>query len=79
MIIPEVLTTIEFSNHTESIKVLYLADDDFRALCNDYCTSQLFIEKYKEKAAENLQCQQEYEELSLELKTEILHYIKEKE
>ncbi|MBS7234002.1 hypothetical protein KHA90_23630 [Flavobacterium psychroterrae] len=79
MVIPEALNTEKFAEHKDSIRILYLADDDFRIMCNDYCTSKIYIEKCKEKIQENAEYKVEYEHLFTELEKEILRYIKNNE
>lgn len=75
MSIPKILNNEKFSKYMESIIVLYLADDEFKTICDDYCTSKMNFEKYKEKLAEDKQCKTDYEALSLELEEEILKFI----
>lgn len=74
--IPRALNSKKFAEHMESIEILYLVDDEFKAICDDYSVSKTNMEKYKKKTEENSQYKAEYENLSLELEREILRYLK---
>ena len=76
MSIPEKLYSEKLSNYQESIKVLYLVDDDFKSICDDYCCSKLNVEKFQQKIKTNFQMKSEYENLAKELEEEIVLYIK---
>ena len=76
MLIPRELNTTQLTEHMEAISTLYLADDDFKSLCDDYCTVKISIEKFKEMSSRNLQRELEYKHLSEELENEILYYVK---
>jgi hypothetical protein len=76
MSVPDQLNNEKFSKYMESIIVLYLADDEFKTICDDYCISKMNIEKYEKKSEEDIQCKSDYETLSLELEEEILRFIK---
>jgi hypothetical protein len=75
MSIPKALHIEKFAGYIESIMVLYLADDEFKAICDDYCTSKINTEKYQKKLEEDTLCKTEYENLSQELEKEILRYL----
>jgi hypothetical protein len=75
MSIPEKLYSKKLSNYQETIKVLYLVDDNFKTMCDDYCCSKLNVEKYKQKIQENFYLKVEYENLTKELEDEIVQYI----
>ena len=75
MPIPPALDIDEFAEYKEAINRLYLIDDDFRALCDDYSMSKMHIEKWNVKSLEVKQRQIEYQQLSLELEKEILDYV----
>jgi hypothetical protein len=75
MTIPKALHNEKFSRHMESIIVLYLTDEEFKTICDDYCTSKLNIEKFSKKSEENIQCKTDYEAVALELEEEILRFI----
>jgi hypothetical protein len=79
MIIPEALNAEKFAVHKESIRILYLADDDFRILCDDYSTSKIYIDMYKKKIREDTKCKEECEDLFTELEKDILKYINDNE
>lgn len=76
MSIPDELNNEKFSKYMESIIILYLADDEFKTICDDYCISKMNIKKYDKKSEEDIQCKSDYEILSLELEEEILRFIK---
>lgn len=75
MSIPEKLYSEKLSNYQESIKVLYLVDDNFKSMCDDYCCSKLNVEKHKQKMQENFYLKAEYENLTQQLEDEIVKYI----
>jgi len=75
MPIPPALDIDEFAEYKEVINRLYLIDDDFRALCDDYSMSKMHIEKFNAKSLEDKQRKIEYQQLSLELEKEILDYV----
>lgn len=75
MSIPKKLYSEKLSKYQESITVLYLVNDDFKSMCDDYCVSKLNIEKYAKKIQENFQMKVEYENLIKELEEEILLFI----
>ncbi|MDR7371354.1 hypothetical protein [Flavobacterium aquidurense] len=75
MSIPEKLYSEKLSSYQESIKVLYLIDDDFKSMCDDYCCSKLNIEKYKQKMQQDFHMKVEYENLTKELEEDIVLYI----
>jgi hypothetical protein len=77
MTIPKALYIEKFEKFMESIIVLYLADDEFKAICDDYCTSKMNIEKYRKKSEEDTQCKSDYESLSMELEEDILRFLKD--
>jgi hypothetical protein len=76
MQIPEAFTIEPFAKYTETIKMLYLADDDFKSLCDDYIISKLNMEKYKGQSRENVFSVMEYQQLAQDLEKEILEYIR---
>lgn len=76
MTIPKALYTEKFEKFMESIIILYLADDEFKAICDDYCVSKINMEQYKKKSEEDLRWQAEYEMVAIELEEEILRFIK---
>ena len=78
MLIPQELNTTQLTEHMDAISTLYLADDDFKSVCDDYCTVKISIKKFKEMSSRNLQRELEYKHLSEELENEILYYVKNK-
>lgn len=75
MPIPEVLNIEKFASHKELIRILYLVDNDFKIMCDDYSMSKICIEKYQEKLVQDVGSKKEYEDLFVELEKEILIYI----
>jgi hypothetical protein len=75
MPIPEVLNIEKFASHKELIRILYLVDNDFKIMCDDYNMSKICIEKYQEKLVQDVGSKKEYEDLFVELEKEILIYI----
>jgi len=69
----------QFPKHAELIHRLFLDDDDFRSLCEDYFTSKMTAEKLKGKLIEDLKGEMVYLDLSSTLEKEILEYIKNRE
>jgi hypothetical protein len=78
MDIPSALNNEKFAKDMESLIVLYLADDEFKAICDDYCISKTNLEKYRQKLEEDAQCKFDYETVSKELEEEILRFIRER-
>jgi len=75
MALPDELYNAKFAEYIESIKIMYLVDDRFKTICDDYCTSKINTEKYKKKFEKDFRHKLEYENLSKELEEEILFYI----
>jgi hypothetical protein len=76
MQIPEAFNIEPFAEYTETIRMLYLADDDFKSLCDDYIISKLNMEKYRGQSRENVRSVMEYQQLAQDLEKEILEYIR---
>ena len=76
MPVPRELNTAQFVDHMDDIRILYLADEDFKSLCDDYSTVQISIEKFKETPSKDLQREVEYRHLAVELENEILYYVR---
>ena len=76
MPIPRELNTAQFAEHMDDIRILYLADEDFKSLCDDYCTVKISLEKFIGTSSNDLQRKLEYKNLSVELENEILHYVR---
>ncbi|WCT14464.1 hypothetical protein [Mucilaginibacter jinjuensis] len=75
MSFPDFLNNDRFSKYAEIIKMRYLADEDFRMLCDDYAISKIKIEKYEGRLMEDSSIKQEYEHLASELENDILRYL----
>jgi hypothetical protein len=75
MSIPDGLYNVKFAEYLESIKILYLIDDRFKIICNDYCTSKLNTQSYMRKFEKKFRQHLKFENLSKELEEEILIYI----
>ena len=76
MPIPQALNIIPFTEHLETIKMLYMADATFKTLWDDYCTTKINSEKFRWRLLEDIRSELEYEELSMDLEKEILEYLK---
>lgn len=66
-------------NHEETIRILYLVDEDFRTLCEDYYTSKIHTEKYKDQMITNKHREEEYRHLTSSLEKEIIEYLTNRE
>ncbi|WP_316636319.1 hypothetical protein [uncultured Flavobacterium sp.] len=75
MAVPKELYNAKFIEYIEPLKILYLVDDKFKMICDDYCRSQMKTEKYKKKFEKYFQHKLEFENLSKELEDEILIYL----
>ena len=67
-----------FAEHKDVIERLYLADDEFKALCDDYYTCKVNAEKLKNTVSEDKQRELEYRHLLLDLEKEILDYLQKR-
>jgi hypothetical protein len=76
MPIPRELNNAQFAEHMDAIRILYLADEDFKSLCDDYCTVRTSIEKFEGTSVRDLERASEYKHLSVDLEREILYYVK---
>lgn len=79
MSLPNELYNAKFVEYIESLKILYLVDDKFKSICDDYCNSKIKTEKYRKKFERDFHFKLEYENLSKELEEEILIYLIRKE
>lgn len=75
MPLPDQLYNSRFAQYIESIKVMYLVDDSFKTICDEYCQNEMSIENYDKKIGKQLRHKLEAENLSKELEEEILFYI----
>lgn len=79
MSLPNELYNAKFADYLDSLKILYLVDDKFKVICDDYCKSKMNAEKYKKKFEKDFLHKLESENLSKELEEEILIYLIRKE
>ncbi|KUJ60801.1 hypothetical protein AR687_15435 [Flavobacteriaceae bacterium CRH] len=79
MALPNELYNAKFAEYLDSLKILYLVDDNFKIMCDEYCMSKNNAEKYKKKFEKDFRNKLEYENLSKELEEEILIYLIRKE
>ncbi|MDW8850431.1 hypothetical protein SD960_10040 [Flavobacterium sp. MMLR14_040] len=79
MSLPNELYNSKFAEYIESLKILYLVDDKFKTMCDEYCNSKANSEKYRKKFEKDFRHKLEYENLSKELEEEILIYLIRKE
>lgn len=75
MPIPDELYNVKFADYFELIKAMYVSDDRFKIMCNDYCSSKKSVEFYRKKIEKCFRHKLEFENLSKELEEEILFYI----
>ncbi|MGO4770479.1 hypothetical protein ACEN2I_02365 [Flavobacterium sp. W22_SRS_FK3] len=75
MSVPEELYNAKFAEFMESIKILYLVDDKFKSICDEYCTSKIETVKFQKRLEKNFNQKLKLENLSKELEEEILFYI----
>lgn len=75
MSLPDELYNVKFAEYFESMRKMYLLDDRFKNMCDDYCNSIVNAEIYKKKLEKNFRQQLECENLAKELEEEILFYI----
>jgi hypothetical protein len=78
MSIPDVFYTVKFAEYIELIKILYLVDDNFKAICEEYHESKVKSLKFKEKFEKDYTSNRKYENLSQELEEELLIYLLKK-
>jgi len=65
----------KFPDHRTTIIHLYNKDGDFRTLYEDYLTSALMLEKYRQYAIKDKRAENVYSELYVELEEEIIHLL----
>jgi hypothetical protein len=73
--IPHALNISQFAEFSETIKMLYEVDEDFKTLCDDYTRSKTSFEEFKDRSLETKQMKLEYKRLSRDLEKEILDYV----
>ena len=54
MAVPKELYNAKFVDYIESLKILYLVDDKFKMVCDDYCANKLRAEKFRKKFEKSL-------------------------
>jgi len=75
----ELIFMIErFPAHQLKIIDLYKCDPDFRQICNDYCLSENMLEAFRKTEPDIKKVQRDYEQVSEDLKAEILHFFENK-
>jgi hypothetical protein len=75
----ELIFIIErFPAYQLKIVDLYQRDQDFRQLCNDYCLSENMLEAFRKTEPDFRKVQHDYEQVSKDLKTELLHFFTSK-
>jgi hypothetical protein len=75
----ELIFMIErFPAHQMKIIELYDRDPDFRQVCNDYCLSVKMLDAFIKTEPEIKKVQQDYEQVSKDLKAEIMHFFENK-
>jgi hypothetical protein len=79
MYLPNELYNAKFAEYMESLKILYIVDDKFKTICDEYCNSKINTEKYRKKFEKDFRHKLQYENLSKELEEEILIYLIRKE
>ncbi|MBE8726321.1 hypothetical protein [Flavobacterium hungaricum] len=75
MALPEELLNIKFAEYIADLKALYSYDENFKAVCDDYCRTKKKCEKAAEKVRRHLADQLEYQTLMYEIEEEILIYL----
>lgn len=78
MSVPEELYNSKFAEFMESIKILYLVDDKFKSICDEYCTNKMETVKVQKRFEKNFNQKLKLENLSKELEEEILFYLLKK-
>ncbi|MNF08439.1 hypothetical protein D3C80_2088660 [compost metagenome] len=59
----------------ESLQILYMVDDQFKSICDDYCECQTKNILHQKKIEKNLHSKLQFENLAEELAEEILIYL----
>jgi len=75
----ELIFIIErFPAYQRRIIDLYQHDLDFRQLCNDYCLSMNMLEAFRKTEPDFKKVKNDYEEVSEDLKKELLQFFSSK-
>lgn len=75
MSIPNALYNVKFEDYKESLHVLYLVDERFKLICDDYCSTKLKKDNFQRKFEKYFQKKLKYENLTKELEEEVLIYL----
>ena len=75
MALPQELLNSKFAEYMVDLKALYFYDENFKAVCDEYCVIKNKASKASAKLRRDLADQLEYENLSTELEEEILIYL----
>lgn len=75
MSLPDEFYNVKFSGFMESIKILYIVDERFKEVCDEYCRSKKKTLKFQKKFAKSFNQKLKSENLSKELEEEILFYL----
>ncbi|KAF2515692.1 hypothetical protein [Flavobacterium foetidum] len=75
MSLPDRLYNMKFAEYFDSMRKMYLQDDKFKEICDNYCSNIADVEKYRKKREKNFSKEQQCENLSKELEEEILFYL----
>ncbi|KRD10346.1 hypothetical protein ASE21_11585 [Flavobacterium sp. Root901] len=75
MSLPDELYNVKFAEYFEAMRKMYLLDDRFRMICDDYCKNVVNVKVCKEKIEKKIREQLNSENMAKELEEEILFYI----
>jgi len=75
MSFPKELYSEKFAEYMDSIKILYLVDDSFKKICEEYATVKVDVKKIKKKIKKDFRERLKSENLCAELEEEILFYL----
>jgi len=75
MAIPHDLFNLKFAEYIDDLKFLYLYDEHFKTICDEYCHNKNKAEIAAQKLRKNMADQLAYSDLSKELEEEILIYL----
>ncbi|WP_343697892.1 hypothetical protein [Flavobacterium sp.] len=75
MSLPDKLYNMKFAEYFDSMRRMYLQDEKFKEICDNYCSNVADMEMYRKKKEKNFFKEHECENLSKELEEEILFYL----
>lgn len=75
MALPKELYNTKFSNYLNSLKIFYLVDDKFKAICDEYCNTRINVKEWEKRVEKDELIKSELDDLSNELEDEILIYL----